>query len=380
MKRLLILLTVWVLFFSGTTPIKKMACNRFWVGGSGDWSDSFHWSEETGGLAGATVPEGGCYAVFNEGSGSGTVNIDIEVTGVSIEIGAGYEGDISGSQNFHFDANLIIIDGSSMSGFSYTGTFIIEGGGSYINAQNIELVSIEITGNAGLQALSSLTIGSSYSLIITEGTFNSTGNNLTAGHVIANNPGIARYLDFSSGGIITLTGTGDVWDCSHSGDISFYPPDEIHITDGSSSVKSFIAGGLVYNALYLEGGGDGSFDIIGGASFTNLNVEYAPATVRFEGASVYIFYTGFNTVGSSGNLTTITSTGAATHELINSTGSAISQDYLDVSWSIVTNDCNSAEAWFAGTHSTNSGNNVGWFFTAPGCPPAGLSALGASGN
>lgn len=43
---------------------------RYWVGNSGNWSDTAHWSLESGGPSGASVPTTGETAIFDENSGS----------------------------------------------------------------------------------------------------------------------------------------------------------------------------------------------------------------------------------------------------------------------------------------------------------------------
>ncbi|MBO7593829.1 MAG: SprB repeat-containing protein, partial [Salinivirgaceae bacterium] len=48
--------------------------SRFWVGGSGSWTDESHWSTTSGGEPGATVPESGISVVFDENSFSGARN------------------------------------------------------------------------------------------------------------------------------------------------------------------------------------------------------------------------------------------------------------------------------------------------------------------
>lgn len=48
--------------------------SRFWVGGSGKWTDANHWATVSGGEPGATVPESGTSVVFDENSFSGDKN------------------------------------------------------------------------------------------------------------------------------------------------------------------------------------------------------------------------------------------------------------------------------------------------------------------
>jgi hypothetical protein len=51
---------------------------RYWVGGSGDWNDTAHWSLTSGGAGGASVPDRTSNVVLDENSGS---NINVSITG-----------------------------------------------------------------------------------------------------------------------------------------------------------------------------------------------------------------------------------------------------------------------------------------------------------
>ena len=80
MKRLLIALSVLIL------PSWASAATCFWVGGTGNWSDTTHWSIGTGG-AGSTCLATGGYpntgadsATIDASSGAGTITIDVSVS------------------------------------------------------------------------------------------------------------------------------------------------------------------------------------------------------------------------------------------------------------------------------------------------------------
>lgn len=51
--------------------------NRYWINGSGNWNDSVHWSEASGGISGATVPTSGDSVYFNDLSFTGTSVVTI---------------------------------------------------------------------------------------------------------------------------------------------------------------------------------------------------------------------------------------------------------------------------------------------------------------
>jgi len=51
--------------------------NRFWVGGTGNWNDTAHWSATTGGASGASVPTLADAVTIDNSSGAGTITIDV---------------------------------------------------------------------------------------------------------------------------------------------------------------------------------------------------------------------------------------------------------------------------------------------------------------
>ena len=58
---------------------------RYWVGGSGNWSDDMHWSRYSGGPGGAPAPDSGTTAVFDGFSG-GTCTVDQAVNVGGVEL------------------------------------------------------------------------------------------------------------------------------------------------------------------------------------------------------------------------------------------------------------------------------------------------------
>ena len=54
--------------------------NRYWIGGSGDWTDTANWSTTSGGSGGASVPTASDDVYIDANSGSGTVYIGLGTT------------------------------------------------------------------------------------------------------------------------------------------------------------------------------------------------------------------------------------------------------------------------------------------------------------
>ncbi len=107
--------------------------NRYWVAGTGTWSDTTHWSETSGGVGGCSVPSGSLAVTFDANSGSGTVTVNQNVTMASLNT-AGWAGTLAiGANNFTVGGNLthasgiITIGGSSVTGLTVSGNLILSG-------------------------------------------------------------------------------------------------------------------------------------------------------------------------------------------------------------------------------------------------------------
>lgn len=89
------------------------AANRYWVGGSGSWDDSKHWSEISGGKGGATVPSEADDVYFDSRS--------FKISGQTVILhGNGYCHSLSWSS-----ITPAIFEGSSKSELYISGSFII---------------------------------------------------------------------------------------------------------------------------------------------------------------------------------------------------------------------------------------------------------------
>src|SRR2546430_9069920 len=51
--------------------------NRYWIGGTGIWSQTAHWSSSSGGVNGCSVPNASNPGFFDRTSGGGTVSVDL---------------------------------------------------------------------------------------------------------------------------------------------------------------------------------------------------------------------------------------------------------------------------------------------------------------
>ena len=81
--------------------------NRYWIGGTGDWTDTAHWSDAQNGVGGFSVPTQADNVFFTSNSGTGTITVnaiasmlDFDVTGLAQNItlaNAAYAFNVYGS-------------------------------------------------------------------------------------------------------------------------------------------------------------------------------------------------------------------------------------------------------------------------------------------
>jgi hypothetical protein len=95
---------------------------RYWVGGSGNWSDTAHWSASLDGAGGQTVPTSADNVYINKSpSADQIINVDVDVVTDDIRITN------SGSGSYYYDINF---NGYSLTSYGYNGIDIYPSGGS----------------------------------------------------------------------------------------------------------------------------------------------------------------------------------------------------------------------------------------------------------
>lgn len=129
--------------------------------------------------------------------------------------------------------------------------------------------------------------------------------------------------------IITLTGSGNVWNLT-IGFTLISGTSTIKLTDATSSSKTFNGMGLIYSNIFMTGSGTGAYTITGSNTFNDFKVDTPPHTVNFtEGTTQTL--TTFTVNGTAGNLMTLQSTAAGLPWFLHkATTGTISCDYLSL--------------------------------------------------
>ena len=168
-----------------------------------------------------------------------------------------------------------------------------------------------------------------------------------------------------NGGTISLTGSGTVFNVTSVALTTSAGTGAGTITLTSASAKTFAGGGVVYYATINQGGA-GALSITGSNTFDNITATYTAAgyTVNFGSGSTNTFGL-FSINGSSGKVLTLGATTAGASASVSYTGGGnLVLDYLSMRDIVCLPASNGSTpiSWYAGTNSTNLGNNSNVLF------------------
>lgn len=349
---------------TGTTPV-----TRYWVGDSGNWTDTAHWSTSSGGSTGATAPIGTDSCVFDANSFSTTgktVTMNTKRMGGNIDFSAvGTDNptlSMTGTfPNFYGSFTL-------HSGMAVTGNnFNPESASNFTFTQN----GATIAQNLNPFTPATMTLGSDLTLTgMTQiaASFDAAGYNVTAFGFTITSGSLPGSLSLTMGsGTWTATGTGTVWSMVSA---SVIPgTSTIAVTNTTATAKTFAGGGKTYNRVTFA---CDATTITGNNTFGRLDVNTAGfATGLIIGTGSTQTATGLVTTnGAPGSLAKLVGVAGGGTETITSSFYMQQLDYLSVS------DLTAAGTakWYAGVHSTNVTGNAGWQLTA------GASTFNSAGN
>jgi hypothetical protein len=261
---------------SGNTGINWPAIpDRFWIGGTGNWSDTAHWSTTSNGSGGASVPTSTENAYFDASSGTGTVTVDTTANCKDL-ICTGYTGTLTGGSALNVYGSMTLVAGMTMTHASSINMKATSTGKTVTTAGK-SLYAIDFDGVGGGWTLSdSLTVTNDLSL--TNGSFN-TGNQAVSFRHLGNNNSNVRTLTLGSS---TITVTGD-WYCTTTTNLTFAANTSTIIMSGNT--KTFSGGGLTYNNLQCTGT---PITIQGSNTFTQLKVSSSKTVQLIAGTTQVI--------------------------------------------------------------------------------------------
>ena len=239
-------------------------------------------------------------------------------------------------------------------------TFAATSGTKTISTNGVTLdFPVTFNGVGGTFQLSSaLTLGSTRTLTLTNGAFNSNGFYVTTSIFSSSNSN-ARSIDFGASQWY-ITGSGTSWNTATLGPLTVSLATYIAtISMTSASAKTFAGGGGYFPELNQAGAG--ALTITGANTFVTLRNSTNGSTMTLPASStttVEILYLG----GTSGNLSTLNSSTSGTQAtLALSSSTADTESYLNIK------DINfTPSGYLIANNYVNQGNNTGIIFTSNG--------------
>lgn len=367
--------------------------SRFWVGGSGTFATSSHWSASTGGAGGASVPTSADDVFMDANSGSATVTNSVTPACRSIDL-TGFTGawTASSTQNLDcygsFNCGTTVLTVNVINFRATTTGWTINFNGttqSFSNA-NDGSPGIWFVGVGGGWTLNDdLNNSNGAAVEVDAGTFNGNNKNVSAQGFCVDGSSSTRVVNMGSG-TYTLRGAGGFgtngWGTNGTSvttGLTFNANTSTIKMTGVGAFRTFAGAGLTYNNIWISVGTDTNVTYFQGgfgATINQLKDDSTGTHGLYFNAGKTFTIADWQVSGITSHLITITSctdssqtTSTATHSLVYSGGTVVSADFLAISHSVAT----PGSTWYAGTHSTNSQATStagsGWIFTAP---PSGV--------
>jgi hypothetical protein len=213
----------------------------------------------------------------------------------------GFAGTITSAHTTNIFRDLVLSSGmtlSTLGAFGFVGT-----SGTQLITTNGKTLDFAIT-QAGVggtvQLQDNLTMGSTRTYTLTNGTLNVNGKVLTVGLFSSVNTN-TRTLNLGVNG--TLAVIGGNWTAPTATGLTLSGTGAISMN--LATAKTFAGGGLVY-PYTLNQGGAGTLSITGANTFANMTNTVQPCTITFP-ASTTTTVSDFNVNGTAGNLVTLNS-------------------------------------------------------------------------
>lgn len=328
--------------------------------GSVSYSDNI-WSTSSGGsITNGIMPTSQDTIVIDENSLCSTllINKGWNIGGISASTRTTALTISKSGSNMVFSGNITFGSGITFSG---AGVYFLGGG----SAQSIDFAGKTAAQDCTIQTYSTVSLATAFgngNLILTSGTFDANGQNVTITTFTASGS-LTRTLTIGSG-TWSLTSTGTVWNITATGlTINGGTTGKIAFTDTSTTAKTFTGGGFSYPILEIGGAtGIATYNFDTGNTFWSMtSVKTVASTLSFANGSTTTITSSWLITGTSGNVITLQRASSGIFTLVKTYPRNVSVNFLSISNSTASPNF----IWYAGANSTDGGGNTGWVFSTP---------------
>lgn len=345
--------------------------NRYWVGNSGNYNDTAHWSTSSGGAGGASVPTPGDDVFFDANSFSANGHVvSIETSFTPGALDGGYCKDLNtvgatktftislGDNRFIAPLGNILLNNkvtiqATGSGLSDTSGFIAPYGNAsgLVFDQNGAALNAAIsfqqygTTPASWSLSSDITLGYQWDLNQLSGTLASNGHNITAS-VLSLFGGSSNWS--TSDIFINIITAG----ASHT--LSMSLADIFMNTSRGGLIPEIATNGHTLGDVMVE---NGPYVLLWNSSTINSLSLNPQVGITGKAGATWTFGE-LHVSGTSGLKAPIRSYTPGSRFTMHLSSGTFATNYLDIKDSAVTG----GGGWYAGINSVDSGNNTGWTF------------------
>ena len=272
---------------------KPADSTRYWVGGTGNWSDTARWSTSSGGAGGASVPRSHDDVVFDSLSNATAYTATVNAVTGGIRMKAlTIAGPLVGNVTLAGSTAMVGIHGNvtlPATGLTrtYTGAMTLSSNstGLTFTTNGVALASaITVNGvDCGWGLGSALNAGTSV-ITITNGSFDTGSYNITAGALQSTNSN-TRSLTLGSSTLTLNTAGGAVVLSGNVNNLTFNAgTSQINIT-AVGNVTFNSGGQQFYNVSFTDANVTNVISIVGGTSTVPVATSVAFNDLSFTGSS-----------------------------------------------------------------------------------------------
>lgn len=242
---------------------------------------------------------------------------------------------------------------------------------SYMSSNNILVntpITIDAPGNT-IKMTDNFLTGASNTFTLTNGTLDMNGKKFTAGSFTTGSG--TKSITFNAGTLELFASGSTVFNNGNPTNFtSSAGTGTGKISMLSSSAKTFVGGGSTY-ACELNQAGTGELTITGNNSFLGIYANQV-GNIAFTASTTQTLTNRFAVSGSTATKIAIKSTVAGTKHTLSLANGTVRCINLDIKDSTATGGA----TWYAGSTSTNNGNNTGWTFSNAPSATSNSSFLG----
>lgn len=269
----------------------------------------------------------------------------------------GFAGTLDTAARFIY-GDLTLSSGMTLSATANATTFQSTSGTPRVIASNGKTLDCPVTfnGAGGSWTLAdALTVGSTRTLTLTNGTLNGSGQNVSLGSFALGSG--TKTLTLGTG---TWTVTGANWNANTNVAGLTVSASTGTISMTSSSAKIFSGGAKTWPTL--NQGGSGALTVRQSNTFANITNSVQPATITLTSGTTQTV-TNFTASGTSGNLITLNSSTPGSRATLLDNSGTVSVSYMSITDIAATGSAD----WQSYTSNGNvdAGNNIGWEFINP---------------